>query len=268
MQKQHRLRWKRSDSETLERAINKYNRRVRTIEKKNPETKGLYPRMKYGWYRDAIKTRYDLNREIKALNKFSTPGMEELVNLSNNVKISKWQYEESLKRIETINAERKVRFNYVKRLPKKASGMKLGYTKAKFGFTNQKLKEFDPITLIGDNPQQRDIGMKWKALVKYSSTRYYTNSDYLWRDNYIKSLEENYGSEADDLIEKIKSMPINKFVKTAYSDSDADIKYNYANNYVDSIARLRQLYEVWDMDTSDFTEKFVEAEGLSDSDFM
>ena len=68
MQKQYRLRWKPSDSKALTRAINKFNRRVRSLEKAHPENIGYYPeRVKYGWYRDAIKTRYDLKREIATL---------------------------------------------------------------------------------------------------------------------------------------------------------------------------------------------------------
>lgn len=255
MQKQYRLRWKHSDSKELERAINRFNRKIARLEKANPELKGMYPeRASYKWYREVISTRYDLKREIRALDKFSKPGMETLYDVGDDAKITKWQLSESNRRVKQINVRRSERLEKVLSMPKYASGQPLKYNQAQFGLHSEELRKLEPMKVMSDHPDQFDIKMKWRSIVRQSSKEYFTKSDYQWRDNYIKSLEENFGSEADELIAHIKSMPIDEYLEIAYGDIDSEIKFNYPTNFGESMRRIDQLYDIWHVNKSNIEE--------------
>lgn len=258
MQKQYRLRWKASDSKELERAIRKFNTRIRKLEKANPEMKGYYPeKANYSWYRDVISTRKDLKREIKTLNKFSTPGMEQLFEVGEDAKITKWQLSESNRRVKQINKQRAERLEKVLEMPKYASGRPLGYTQAQFGLSSEELRRYEPMKAVSPHPDQSDIRMKWKSIIRQSSSEYFTKADYQWRDNYIKSLEENFGSEADELISHIKSMPIDDFLEIAYGDIDSEIKFNYPTDFGESVKRIDQLYDIWHVKKTQETDDLI-----------
>lgn len=262
MQKQHRLRWKPGDSEALQRAIGKFNKRVESLEKKNPTLKNYYPeKVSYDWYRDVINTRYDLKREIRTLEKFSKEGMEELTPVGETAMITKWQMSESKRRVKYINKARAERFERVKGIQVRTAGIKRDYTKADMGFAKEDLRQYDPMEIVAEHSGQGDLRMKWRAIVRQSSREYYTESDYQWRRNYIDSLEKNFGSNADELIDKIKDMNIDEYLDIAYGDTDAEIQFNYTSNYRESVERLRVLYQVWGLSENDFANKFLDTEG-------
>ena len=257
MQKQYRLRWKPEDSKNLQRAINRFNRRITKLEKTKPELKGYLPeKASYKWYLDVINTRYDLKREIRTLDKFSKPGMEVLTDVGDMAKITKWQLSESKRRVAQINKRRAERLEEILKKPKYASGRPLGYTQAQFGLASDELRQYEPMSVTSPHPTQIDISMKWRAILKQSSSGYFTASDYQWRENYITSLEENFGSEANELVKHIKSMPIGKYLDVVYGDIDAEIKFNYPSNFGESIKRLDQLYDIWHLDKSNLIDNF------------
>lgn len=259
MRKQYRLRWKPEDSKNLERAINRFNRKLTSLEKKNPELKGVLPeRASYNWYRDVINTRYDLTREIRTLDKFSKPGQEQLYEVGQGVKITKWQLSESERRVNKINKEREARLQKRLATRKYASGKSLGYIQADMGLSSPELMQYQPMKIVSDSTSQTGLAMKWKSIIKQSSQKYYDEADYRWRRNYIKSLEENFGSQADELIAHIKSMPIGEYLDIAYGDIDSEIKFNYPDNFSEQLGRLDQLYDIWKLDKSNLADKFDE----------
>ena len=253
MQKQHRLRWKPQDSTDLQRAINKFNRKITRLEKTNPELREVLPeKAKYGFYKDVINTRYDLNREIKTLERFSNPGAENLQSVGvNDAKITKWQLQESKRRAKTINRLRAERLEERLGKQKVMQGKPLGYTQAQMGLSDMELRQYRPINITTEGMTQQDVSKKWKTIVRQSSRDYFKRSDYLWRDNYIKSLEDNFGSTADEVIDKIRDMDIDKFLDTMYSDTEAGIQFNYPGSQNETIQRLAQLYDVWGLDYTD-----------------
>lgn len=269
MRKQYRLRWKPKDAEDLQRAIKKFNRRVASLEKANPTLKGYYPeKATFDWYKDVINTRYDLKREIRTLEKFSKEGMDELTKVGEDAMMTKWQLSESKRRIKYINEARAERFERVKSMKVRNAGEVRDYTKADFGFKAPELAQFNPLSIINENPTQYDVRRKWRTIVKQSSKEYYKESDYQWRRNYIESLERNFGSDADEIIKKIKDIDIDEYLNIAYGDTEAEIYFNYTSNYLESVERLKTLYRVWGLDTTGLETKIVMAEGLEDSDFM
>ena len=116
------------------------------------------------------------------------------------------------------------------------------------------------MNIVTRGSSQEDLRMKWKSILRQSSKEYYTKMDYQWRDNYIKSLEENFGSQADELIKHIKSMPIGTYLDIMYGDIDAEIQFNYSNNFTEFVKRLDQLYDIWHIEDKSFIEPLTNAD--------
>ena len=91
------IRWKRTDSERLTKAINRFNR-VRS------EMSGLGydlpDRANYNKLRDHIDSRKELDAVIDTLNSFTERTVKEEVKLASGEKISLFDYNEALRRKE------------------------------------------------------------------------------------------------------------------------------------------------------------------------
>lgn len=260
MPTKYRPYWSPQDSQDLQRAINKFNRKLARLEKANPELKGLLPeRAKFSFYRSAINNKIDLRREINSLNRFSKPGAEKLKTIGvNNAQVTKWQLEESRRRVKGINKRREERLNYILGQQVTTENQPRNYTRADMGLSDMKLRQFRPLNITTKAMTQQDVGEKWKTIVSQSSKGYYKKSDYQWRENYIKSLEDNFGSNADEIIEQIRDMDIEEFKKVMYSDTEAGIEFNYVGNFGEVQQRLPQLYRLWKVPYSETLDKNLE----------
>ncbi len=85
MPKIYSIRWTKSDSEDLAKAVKNFNAKIKRLETKFPKTKNSLPqKVSMKEMKDLIKTRADFKREINALKRFSKKGAETLVTVPGN----------------------------------------------------------------------------------------------------------------------------------------------------------------------------------------
>ena len=105
------IRWRKEDSIELQRAINKFNRNIKKLEKLDNIVDYLPSKVKYADLRQDINSRQDFNRIINSLRAFSKKGAAELVTLESGQITTKWQYHRA-----NVARSRAIRTLQVKRI--------------------------------------------------------------------------------------------------------------------------------------------------------
>jgi len=87
------IRWKTSDYRELERAVNRFNKKIKRIEKLEDKIPLPEP-LDFVQTRKEIKSRKELNRVLSSLESFSKRGSTELIKLESGHELTKWEYSE------------------------------------------------------------------------------------------------------------------------------------------------------------------------------
>lgn len=263
MSRRHNIKWQKSDSQELSKAVKNFNAKITRLEKKNPELKNALPeKASVKHLKEIISTRQDLKRELNALNRFtdrknkisvSENGEYEGIEIYGdyNIKITKWQKTEINRRLPTINKRRKERLEFIEKLEVLAGGEGQGYTKEELGMGRLERIDLEPLNGLTPGMGIRDLKEKWKNVLKESQSGFMRKKDYQCRENYIKGLQEQYsrndGKDIEDMVEKIEKMDIDDFLFTFYSDQNADFDEIYYPNdeeYQGYLSRLRTVWKV------------------------
>ena len=153
MSKQHKIRWRESDTKELARVVKNYNAKIRRLKNKDPQkykntlpqfydskTDSYTEKLSVGQLKEIINTRQDLQREINSLKRFTKRGSEELVTVPDNdynLQLTKWQKTEMTRRVAVINRRRKKRLEEIQETEMTSRGEKLGYTRGQLGMGKQ-----------------------------------------------------------------------------------------------------------------------------------
>lgn len=79
MSRRHNIKWQKSDSQDLSKAVKNFNAKISRLEKKNPELKNALPeKVSVRQLKELINTRQDLKREINSLKRFSKKVLKKL----------------------------------------------------------------------------------------------------------------------------------------------------------------------------------------------
>lgn len=237
MSKYHKIRWQESDLKELNRVVKNYNAKIRRLEKKNPQIEKVLPqyynektdtfssKLTVGQLKELINTRQDLKRELNALKRFSKRGSETIVsvpNTDNNLKITKWQLTEMNRRVGVINRRRKKRLEDIIDIEVESRGEKLGYTRGDIGMGRAEEVSLSPMESFTPKMQQYEIKHRWASIMNQSQSDYFTQADYRLRDNFVKTLEENYNpGDIKDVIDNINHMDIKEFLNEYRKDPEA-----------------------------------------------
>ena len=122
-----------------------------------------------------------------------------------------------------VNRKRQERLDRLNAVEMINSQGKLGYTLGEmFGMGLASKNKLKPTQ--GYTPSQSQNDMKWKfrALQRESSSKYYLDRDMMLKENYIRTLKENYRSEdISEVIRKIREMNPDEFVLKFEAKGDA-----------------------------------------------
>lgn len=249
MSRQSRIRWKDSDSKELAKAVKNFNAKIDRIAKKNPEMQNALPeKMSVRQLKQtAIRTRQDLKREINMLKRFSKRGAEEVITYGDyNIKLTRWQKNEINRRLPIINKRREERLSFIEALDMTKGGESLGYTRGQFGMGAIEKQELRPMQGLTPGMNQRGLQLKFKAILKESSGRYFREKDYQARENYIKGIRSEFkGNDVDKIVRKIEHMDIDDFLKTFYSESDASFEGLYRGSEAEYKEYVNRLKTIW-----------------------
>lgn len=103
MPKYHKIRWSENDKKELSRLIKNYNTKIDYHAKKNGSKEGLPQKLKVREVKANIVSRNDFNRTLDKITLFLKRGGEQLLENKNGVKITKAEYQYTMKNINEVN---------------------------------------------------------------------------------------------------------------------------------------------------------------------
>lgn len=252
MSKQSKIRWKQSDEEKLRKTVRNFNAKIRRLEKKDPKNKAALPeKISVKDLKEVIHTRADLNRELNSLKRFSKRGSETLVvapESDYNVLITKWQKQEINRRVGMINRKREERRKMIADIEMQQKGKDLGYKKGDFGMGKLSDRELMPMNKFTPKSTHASIKAKWKSVMKESSNMYWEWRDDLHKQNYIKSLTENFNeNDVKDVIKAIEDMDYNEFRKV-FEANGGNFELSYPPDEEQYYSYLSEIKTIWTPD--------------------
>lgn len=218
MQRFSKIRWTKNDYKRLRSSINKFNRKV--VKLKSKGLSYIPEEVSYMKYKKLIKSRRDLEREIRTLDRFSRKNAEELVfvpSAEGNVPITRWQRTEINRRKGIINRRRKETFDTLSNLEFTYQGKGMGYKLKDFGMGSELRNAYKPFVSFSENVSNLDIKRKWNVVVNQSQSDYISYRNDILRNNILGTIKENYKiNDVKDVLESIKNM----------SDDDLLVRFN------------------------------------------
>lgn len=257
MAKQYNIRWTENDSKQLSKAVRNYNAKVKRLESKYADIPNavIPEKLTMKEMREVIGTRRDLQKELKSLQNFTQRGSEELVraNTEDTILLTKWQKQELLKREKLINKARTERREQLESKELIHKGEGLGYTRGAVGMGKTDALMLRPTNAFTPKMRKYEINEKMKHYRRESQSDYWKRRDVLMRDNYIKALRNSFNSRANDIIEKIKSLPVEEVKDIILSDpQEFNTAYPLTKDEIGIY--LERLHDMWSVPIEDKEE--------------
>lgn len=105
MSKYHKIKWSENDKKELSRLIKNYNAKIDYHAKKNGSKEGLPEKLKVKEVKANIVSKKDFNRILDKIALFLKKGGEQILENKNGVKITKAEYQYTMKNINELNAK-------------------------------------------------------------------------------------------------------------------------------------------------------------------
>lgn len=105
MSKYSKIRWSENDKKELSRLIKNYNAKIDYHAKKNGSKEGLPEKLKVKEVKANIVSRKDFNRTLDKIALFLKRGGEQILENKAGVKITKAEYQYTMKNINEVNAK-------------------------------------------------------------------------------------------------------------------------------------------------------------------
>lgn len=238
MSERHNIKWREQDEKELRRVVRNFNAKLNRLTKQYPENKNILPQfynrktdefeshLSVETVKELIQTRADYNRQLNMLKRFLKRGAEKIVPAPDNTygsRVTQWQKQEMGRMVGIVNRRRQERLDKLNLVEMMNSEGSLGYTLGQmFGMglasknKLQKTKAFTP------SQSQADIKHKWRGLLSESKTNYHKDRDEILKENYIKTLKQNYNKDdIGDVIDAIKGMESDDFILRFEAKGDA-----------------------------------------------
>lgn len=264
MSRRSNIRWKDSDEKELARLVRNYNAKINRILKKDPQMEEYLPsRVKKSDLKASIETRSDLKKQMNSLKRFLKRGSEELVfndfEGSERLGITKYQKREIEIQVATLNRLKSLRRKEIEEMPVTSRSKKVGY-KNKEVERMERLQMLQPKIFDFKNKKKSEFQHFVKGLL--NADVYISMKDVILRDNYVDALYEHLGDNkyTREIAKKIENMPIDKFIDTYYSDTEAVIAFIY--DPIQARIKLEELYKTWGL-TDDEDYEITDTEYIS-----
>ena len=266
MAKQTRIQMSNEDFITLEKAVNKFNKKVRELERLTDDSSYLPETRNFKEVLKSFETRDEFNRIIKSLNNFSTQKSSGVrVTLETGQEISRWELTE-------LNRAR--RRAYKNLMTEKATILN---ERISIGIGDERLREINRQLEKVENilkTNQRDFNRIKDQVFKYGSIDYYFKQDLLFQKNFLEAIKdlrylENYDillneinkrKNPTDLWNWVKNSEILADVFLWYDDEKGNRSYGaFASND----QRLDRALEELGIEIDEYWEKEKEAKKQS-----
>lgn len=238
----------RRDAELKEqvRRLNKLvqNKQSRLRKNKGLETVGVETN-KY----QEFNSRRQVESYLKKMENFLQKKADFKVQNEHGAKLQYSEIQEMEKVIRRVNKQKKEQWNKVKDLEYYHRGQPTGLTVDEvadpvIGYGHAKFADFKPVKFNPGRFRSEKEFKQWAKEKEQLYTKDYMNrKNELYRENYLKGLQNVFDSEAKDLYKHIKEIPIEDFIKMYYTENNAHIAFIY-----DKLARktkLNELSNIW-----------------------
>lgn len=215
------MRWKKGDYITLGKAIAKFNKTKRELERLSPNA--LPEEYEYKLEKERIKTRKEFNRFINSLKRFQNVNLQEIIETKGGEEITKWEYKE-LKKKQT-----KVVKNLEKELERIHNPNTIFPTQEELKIENKLLniKNFD----ISSGANFMNIKERLDFMGR---SDYEFRKALVYRENYLKTMEKYKNFVGyEELLKKMNSIknPIEFYEKIRDNELVADLTYQSHEYY-------------------------------------
>lgn len=212
MQKQPKIAWRQSQRQKLSQSVSKFNAKITRELKKNPDLAEFLPaKLNVKDLKKNITTAKELSTLIKSVDRLFKPGALMPITTDKGIKTTLYEIKEVKLKVNKINRARAKELKEVK--PSTETG-----TMGSIQSNNLRPKKFN-INKISP----RDWG-KYKAGIEIEAKdNFYSRKAELYKENYLKSIEFNLGSEGEELYNYV---------------SELDPEFVYRNFYNDPILQI------------------------------
>lgn len=243
MQESPKIKWRKSDLEHLEKTIKKFNAKLSRVEKNKPDIAQYQPnKISKKEMIDKIGTRKDFNRELKSLERYLKRGSEVIKESKTGNKVSKWEYREVALKVAKINRDKTRERKKLEQLEVTSQGKKTGLKRGEMG--SERMTSLEPKKFDFDKIKK---GKEWDKFVESVEKQVrdsYADDKYdLWKENYIKGIENVFGNNASDIISAIRSIDSSIVINKFYSEQEASIDFIY--DPLELNAKLDVLRDIW-----------------------
>lgn len=216
MPKQYNIKWRDSDTKKLANAVRSYNAKRTRLLKQVPELdEFLPPKASTKEIRAGVKTRRDLENEIKSLKRFLEKGAEKPIVTKKGVKTTAYEKKELTIKINAINARRRAE------LEKAAPSTEKG--------TMRTIRENNLLPKRKDleNIPKRDWAKFVESVEKQAKDSYSYDKMQRYKENLLKGLNNVFGEKGRTLIDLASKIPAETLVEMYYNDPVLQIDFIY-----------------------------------------
>lgn len=232
-----------SQQKELNRAINNFNRKVKRLESVDREI-DIPEKANITAIKDRITNKWELNREIDRLERFSKRNAEELVKNKAGVVLSRWEYENLQREQKRLNARLLREIERYGNITPKEFGKKQSATYSQMGdekLSNLKARQraISSKSLSKINRQQLK---SLETLINKTNANYRKDKE-LFYNNYLDGTLINLGyyvgydeEKLNYIKEKLNELTPDQFIKAFNTDvSLKDIQDRYVLSHEDGI---------------------------------
>lgn len=233
----------KSSENELRKALNNFNAKVKRLESVDREI-DIPEKESISAIKDRVKTKWDLNREIDRLERFTARNAEDLVKNKSGVVMSRWEFENLQREQKRLNARLLREIERYGNITPKEFGEKQSATYAQMGdekLSNLKARQKAIASKNISTANMSDI-KNLKILLNKTAANYRKDKEVFY-DNYLEGTLLNtsyyvgYDQQKIEYIKKkLNELTPSQFMK-AFNEEQAlkDIQDRYTLSHEDSI---------------------------------
>ena len=241
MSRYSRINWRKGGYNELKRVVKNYNARVDYARAKNPGAAYLPGKVSAAELKAGIQTRSDLKKTMARLERF-TDKTAEPVEIAPGVQSTRWERQNLSINLRIINRAKTMEKKRTADIEIFADGVTTGTTRGEMG--TPRMEELKPKNFDPDLVKSLSDWIDYKnRIAKQAETWHQMETLERYKANYLKMVEQVFGGDATDIIERLTKVPARKIVDMYYSNPDAGFDFLYDPTDYDD--KLSLLDDIW-----------------------
>lgn len=229
------IKWTKGQNKKLQKAVKRYNAKIEREMKKNPALEETTIRKRtVKELKQEISTANDLNVILRELDRAFGKKAFEVTYTQGGFPLTRYEITNTRLQVQRINKARK---KQREKIPEKPEYYGTVEVIKKQALPDRRVPDFD-------NIKKEQWDKIAASLRNQQLDNYYENRDQQFKDNYIKALRENFGSNAIDIIDLLSNISGGDMIKEMYGNYDLSIDFIYAPEEAE--AKLQLLLETWE----------------------